>query len=84
MSVPVTYELSATPSGVRSEPTPAARALRSPQRAATYENSSIRSRTIWNVGAAGVALADPNRVEPHNRALRDAARTIDSWAYAEG
>lgn len=40
--------------------------------------------TIWNVGAAGIALADPDRVEPHNRALRDAARSIDSWSYAEG
>jgi amidase len=40
--------------------------------------------TIWNVGGAGVALAEPNRVEPHNRALRDAARAIDSWTYAEG
>jgi amidase len=40
--------------------------------------------TIWNVGGAGIALADPDRVEPHNRALRDAARRIDSWAYAEG
>ncbi|MET7704357.1 amidase [Streptomyces sp. NPDC005485] len=39
--------------------------------------------TIWNIGGAGVALADPDRVEPHNRALRDAARSIDSWAYAE-
>ena len=26
----------------------------------------------------------PGPVEPHNRALRDAARAIDSWAYAEG
>src|SRR5262249_37900244 len=40
--------------------------------------------TIWNVGGAGIALADPNRVEPHNRVLHDAARAIDSWAYAEG
>jgi amidase len=40
--------------------------------------------TIWNVGGAGIALADPDRVEPHNRALRDAARAIDSWAYAQG
>ncbi|MEU6233517.1 amidase [Kitasatospora sp. NPDC047058] len=39
---------------------------------------------LWNVGGAGIALADPDRVEPHNRALRDAARSIDSWAYAEG
>jgi amidase len=39
---------------------------------------------MWNVGSAGIALADPNRVEPHNRALRDAARAVDSWAYAEG
>jgi amidase len=40
--------------------------------------------TIWNIGGAGIALADPDRVEPHNRVLRDAARAIDSWAYAEG
>jgi amidase len=40
--------------------------------------------TIWNVGGAGIALADANRVEPHNQALRDASRAIDSWAYAEG
>ncbi len=40
--------------------------------------------TIWNVGGAGVDLADPYRVEPHNRALRDAARGVDSWAYVEG
>src|SRR5262249_33027202 len=37
--------------------------------------------TIWNVGGAGIALADPDRVEAHNRVLRDAARAIDSWAY---
>jgi amidase len=40
--------------------------------------------TIWNVGGAGIPLADPNRVEPRNRALREAAQAIDSWAYAEG
>jgi amidase len=40
--------------------------------------------TIWNVGGAGIELEDPDRVEPHNEALRDAARAIDSWAYAEG
>jgi amidase len=39
--------------------------------------------TIWNVGAAGIPLADADAVEPHNRVLRDAARDIDSWAYAE-
>jgi amidase len=38
---------------------------------------------IWNLGGAGIVLADPNRIEPHNRALHDAARAIDSWAYAE-
>lgn len=38
---------------------------------------------IWNVGAAGIPLADPDQVEPHNRALRAAARAIDSWSYAE-
>jgi len=37
-----------------------------------------------NVGGAGIALADPNRIEPHNWALRDAARAVGSWAYAEG
>jgi amidase len=40
--------------------------------------------TIWNTGGAGIALADPDRVEPLSRALRDAARATDSWAYAEG
>jgi amidase len=40
--------------------------------------------TMWNVGGAGIPLAEPDRVEPHNRALRDAARAVDSWAYAEG
>ncbi|MDJ0345412.1 amidase [Streptomyces sp. PH10-H1] len=40
--------------------------------------------TLWNVAGAGIALAEPDRVEPHNRALRAAARGIDSWAYAEG
>jgi amidase len=39
--------------------------------------------TIWNVSAAGLPLADPDAVEPHNRALRDAARHVDSWAYVE-
>jgi amidase len=39
--------------------------------------------TIWNTSAAGVPLADPDAVEPHNRVLRDAARGVDSWAYAE-
>ncbi|WP_369394331.1 amidase [Streptomyces sp. CG1] len=39
--------------------------------------------TIWNIGGAGIPLADPDRVEPHNRALRDAARSVGSWAYAE-
>jgi amidase len=39
---------------------------------------------IWNIGGAGSALADPDRVEPHSRALREAARALDSWAYAEG
>ncbi|MEV6975040.1 amidase [Kitasatospora sp. NPDC093806] len=40
--------------------------------------------TIWNIAAAGVELADPDRIEPHNRVQRDAAHAIDSWAYAEG
>ena len=40
--------------------------------------------TIWNVGGAGIPLEDPNLLEPHNRALRDLSRAIDSWAYVEG
>jgi amidase len=40
--------------------------------------------TIWNVGGAGIELEDVDRVESHNRALRAAARAIDSWTYAEG
>ncbi|MER5604061.1 amidase, partial [Streptomyces sp. NPDC002265] len=40
--------------------------------------------TIWNVGGSGVPLVDPDRVEPHSRALRAAARAVDSWAYTEG
>jgi amidase len=39
--------------------------------------------TIWNVGAAGIDLAHPERVEAHNRALRAAAHATDSWAYAK-
>lgn len=38
---------------------------------------------IWNVGSAGTPLADPSAVEPINAVLRDAARTVDSYAYAE-
>ncbi|MER7935748.1 MULTISPECIES: amidase [unclassified Streptomyces] len=40
--------------------------------------------TVWNAGGAAIELADPERVEPHNRALRAAARSTDSWAYVEG
>ncbi|GAB3896285.1 amidase [Kibdelosporangium lantanae] len=39
--------------------------------------------TVWNVAAAGIPLADPDRVEPHNRIQRDAARSVDSWTYAQ-
>ncbi|MFJ8430689.1 amidase [Kitasatospora sp. NPDC094019] len=39
---------------------------------------------MWNLGAAGVPLADPERIEPHNRSLREAAHALDSWDYAEG
>ncbi|MFG2356842.1 amidase [Streptomyces sp. NPDC048521] len=39
--------------------------------------------TLWNVGGAGTTLAEPDRVEPHNRALREAAAAIDSWAFTE-
>jgi amidase len=38
---------------------------------------------IWNLGGAGFPLADDDAVEPHNRSLRDAARSLDSWAYAQ-
>jgi amidase len=39
--------------------------------------------TIWNVGGAGIELADPDRIEPHNLALRRAAQVVDSWSYVE-
>lgn len=39
--------------------------------------------TLWNIGGSGNEFADPDRIEPHNRALRAAARSIDSWSYAE-
>ena len=39
--------------------------------------------TVWNTAAAGVSLADPDNIEPHNRILRDAARAVDSWTYAQ-
>jgi amidase len=48
----------------------------------THELVSLFT-TIWNVGGAGIPLADPDRVEPHNRALRDAARHVDTWTYVE-
>ncbi|MGA4844154.1 amidase [Streptomyces sp. G45] len=40
--------------------------------------------SILNLAGVGVALADPDGIEPHNRALRTAARATDSWTYAEG
>ncbi len=39
---------------------------------------------IWNLGGAGIELEHPDRVESHNRALRDAARSTNSWVYTEG
>jgi amidase len=41
-------------------------------------------RTVWNIGGAGVPLVDPDRVEPHIKALRETARAVDSWTYAQG
>ncbi|MGA5821693.1 amidase [Kitasatospora sp. NPDC094028] len=38
---------------------------------------------IWNTAAAHVPLAHPDRIEPHNRVLREAARSVDSWTYAQ-
>jgi amidase len=38
---------------------------------------------IWNLSGVTVDLADPEAVEPHNRALREAAQSLDSWAYAK-
>jgi amidase len=37
---------------------------------------------IWNLSGVTVDLADPEAVEPHNRELRAAARSVDSWTYA--
>jgi amidase len=48
-----------------------------------YDEMLAAFATIWNLGGVGITLADPDRVEPHNRVLRDAARAIDSWTYAE-
>jgi amidase len=48
----------------------------------THELVSLFT-TIWNVGGAGIPLADPDRVEPQNRTLRDAAKGVDSWTYVE-
>lgn len=39
--------------------------------------------TMWNVGGAGYEVDDPERVEPHNRVLREAARAVDAWSYAQ-
>ncbi|MFE9424873.1 amidase [Kitasatospora sp. NPDC006697] len=39
--------------------------------------------TIWNTGGASYPVADPELVEPHNRALREAARATDSWEYVQ-
>lgn len=38
--------------------------------------------TIWNLGGAGVTLTDPSRIEPLNQAMREMARSVDSWTYA--
>ncbi len=38
---------------------------------------------VWNVASAGVPVIDPGRIEPHNRAQREAAKSVDSWTYAE-
>lgn len=38
---------------------------------------------IWNVVGAGVDLADPDQIEPHNQALRRAAQSVNSWDYVE-
>jgi amidase len=37
---------------------------------------------IWNLSGVSVDLAAPDAVEAHNRRLRDAAQSIDSWTYA--
>jgi amidase len=38
---------------------------------------------IWNTGSAGVPVEDWSRVEPVNRALREAGKAVDSVAYVE-
>jgi amidase len=38
---------------------------------------------IWNVASAGIPIEHVDRIEPHNRALREAARAVDSWTYVE-
>jgi amidase len=39
--------------------------------------------SVWNAGAAAIPLDDPDRIEPHNRLARDAARAVDSWTYVQ-
>ncbi len=38
---------------------------------------------IWNTGSAGIPIQDWSRVEPLNRALREAGKARDSIAYVE-
>jgi hypothetical protein len=40
----------------------------------TDELVAVRT-AAWNLGASGIPLADPDRGEPHDRALRDAGRS---------
>jgi Asp-tRNA(Asn)/Glu-tRNA(Gln) amidotransferase A subunit family amidase len=49
--------------------------------------AAIRRKEASPVGVVDSYLArmyelDPDRVEPHNRVLRAAARAVDSWTYA--
>jgi amidase len=48
-----------------------------------YNELVTAFRVIWNLGGAGIDLAEPDRVEAHNRIQRDAARATDSWTYAQ-
>lgn len=49
----------------------------------TSEDLISTFMNVWHVASAGIPLVDPGRVEPHNRAQRDAAKSVDSWTYAE-
>jgi len=50
----------------------------------SFDELASAFTTIWNVSGAGTTLTHPDRVQPHNRVLREMAHGTDSWNYADG